>query len=116
MAHRGPGRPAASLPAGRRNRLTGPRMPADRDLLMIIVGGDALALSTARELSLLQGRRIVVLWPADLAFASAVEAVGAHFIAGRPDSRAGLEMAGASEAVTLLALSHHDPRNPHAAR
>ena len=47
-------------------------MPADRDLLMIIVGGDALALSTARELSLLQGRRIVVLWPADLEFASAV--------------------------------------------
>src|SRR5437763_16461758 len=107
MAHRGPGRPAASLCAGRGNRLTGPRMLADRALLMIIVGGDALALSTARELSLLQGRRIVVLWPADLEFASAVEAVGAQFIAGRPDSRAGLEMAGVSDAVTILALSHN---------
>jgi voltage-gated potassium channel Kch len=90
-------------------------MPADRDLLMIIVGGDALALSTARELSLLQGRRIVVLWPADLEFASAVEAVGAQFIAGRPDSRAGLEMAGVSDAVTILALSHNDQLNLQAA-
>src|SRR5947207_1899748 len=115
MARRGSGRPAASLSAGRRNRLTGPRMPADRDLLMIIVGGDALALSTARELSLLQGRRIVVLWPADLEFASAVEAVGAQFIAGRPDSRAGLEMAGVADAVTILALSHNDQLNLQAA-
>src|SRR5437016_9318472 len=115
MARRGPGRQAASLSAGRRNRLTGPRMPADRDLLMIIVGGDALALSTARELSLLQCRRIVVLWPADLEFASAVEAVGAQFIAGRPDSRAGLEMAGVSDAVTILALSHNDQLNLQAA-
>ncbi|TMK09238.1 MAG: hypothetical protein E6G72_11790, partial [Alphaproteobacteria bacterium] len=90
-------------------------MPPDRDLLMIIVGGDALALSTARELSLLQGRRIVVLWPADLEFASAVEAVGAQFIAGRPDSRAGLEMAGVSDAVTILALSHNDQLNLQAA-
>jgi voltage-gated potassium channel Kch len=90
-------------------------MPPDRDLLMIIVGGDALALSTARELSLLQGRRIVVLWPADLEFARAVEAVGAQFIAGRPDSRAGLEMAGVADAVTILALSHNDQLNLQAA-
>src|SRR6266403_376811 len=89
--------------------------PPEKNLLMIIVGGDALALSTARELSLLQGRRIVVLWPADLEFASAVEAVGAQFIAGRPDSRAGLEMAGVSEAVTILALSHNDQLNLQAA-
>jgi voltage-gated potassium channel Kch len=90
-------------------------MPPDRDLLMIVVGGDALALSTARELSLLQGRRIVVLWPADLEFARAVEAVGAQFVAGRPDSRAGLEMAGVAEAVTILALSHNDQLNLQAA-
>ena len=32
---------------------------------MIIVGGDALALSTAREICLLPGHRVVVLWPAD---------------------------------------------------
>src|SRR5258708_36941095 len=68
--------------------------PPDKDLLMIIVGGDALALSTARELCQLRGRRIVVLWPADAEFARAVEGVGADFVAGRPDSRDGLETAG----------------------
>ena len=84
-------------PAGRRHRypprrpktgLTGPRIAGGQTVsTMIIVGGDALALSTARELSLLPGHRVVVLWPADLEFAAAVEAVGARFIAGRPDSR-----------------------------
>src|SRR5205085_12158343 len=74
-----------------------------------------LALSTARELSLLQGRRIVVLWPADLEFARAVEGVGAQFVAGRPDSRAGLQMAGVADAVTILALSLNDQPNLRAA-
>ena len=82
---------------------------------MIIVGGDALALSTARELCQLRGRRIVVLWPADAEFARAVEGVGADFVAGRPDSRDGLETAGVAEAVTILALSRDDQLNLQAA-
>ncbi len=85
--------------------------PPDKDLLMIIVGGDALALSTARELCQLRGRHIVVLWPADAEFARAVEGVGADFVAGRPDSRDGLEMAGVADAVTILALSRDDQLN-----
>ena len=82
--------------------------PPDKDLLMIIVGGDALALSTARELCQLRGRRIVVLWPPDPEFARAVESVGADFVAGRPDSRDDLEMACVADAVTILALSRDD--------
>jgi len=89
--------------------------PPDKDLLMIIVGGDALALSTARELCQLRGRRIVVLWPADAEFARAVEGVGADFVAGRPDSRDGLETAGVADAVTILALSRDDQLNLQAA-
>jgi Trk K+ transport system NAD-binding subunit len=89
--------------------------PPDKDLLMIIVGGDALALSTARELCQLRGRRIIVLWPADPEFARAVESVGADFVAGRPDSRDGLEMAGVADAVTILALSRDDQLNLQAA-
>src|ERR1700730_1371356 len=89
--------------------------PPDKDLLMIIVGGDALALSTARELCQLRGRRIIVLWPSDPEFARAVEGVGADFVAGRPDSRDGLEMAGVAEAVTILALSRDDQLNLQAA-
>ena len=79
--------------------------------MMIIVGGDALALSTARELCLMSGHRIVVLWPEDAEFARAAEAVGAVFVAGRPDSRDGLEAAGVTEAVSILALSRDDQLN-----
>src|SRR4051794_8843320 len=87
----------------------------EKTLLMIIVGGDALALSTARELCQLRDRRIVVLWPEDAEFARAVEGVGAAFVVGRPDSRDGLEMAGVADAVTILALSRDDQLNLQAA-
>jgi len=90
-------------------------MPPDKHLLMIIVGGDALALSTAHELCQLADCQVVVLWPPDLEFARAVEAVGARFVAGRPDSRDALEMAGVAEAVTILALSRDDQLNLQAA-
>lgn len=78
---------------------------------MIIVGAGALALSTAQELCLIPGQRIVVLWPADDEFASEVEAVGARFVAGRPDSRDALAAAGVAEAITILALSTDDQLN-----
>ena len=78
---------------------------------MIIVGGGALALSTAHEICLLPGHRVVVLWPADDEFAAAVEAVGARFVAGRPDSSDGLVAAGVEEAIAILALSPDDQLN-----
>ena len=78
---------------------------------MIVVGGDQLALSTARELSTLPGQRVIVLWQADAEFERAVEAAGATLITGRPDSRDGLEAAGVKEAATILALSHNDQLN-----
>ena len=54
--------------------------------VIIVVGGDALALGTAQELCVLQGHHVVVLWRRDSDFARAVEAVGAVFIAGQPDT------------------------------
>jgi len=91
-------------------------MPAsEKSLLMIIVGGDALALSTARELCQLRDRRVVVLWPADPEFARTVEGVGAEFVAGRPESPEGLETAGVADAVTILALSRDEQLNLQAA-
>ncbi len=83
--------------------------------MMIIVGGDALALSTARELCLVPGYRVVVLWPEDAEFARAAAAVGAVFVTGRPDSRDGLEAAGVTEAISILALSRDDQLNLQAA-
>ena len=82
---------------------------------IIIVGGDALALSAAHELCLIPGQRVIVLWPGDPEFAAAVKAVGARFVAGRPDSRDGLEAAGVMSAVSILALSQNEQLNLQAA-
>jgi voltage-gated potassium channel Kch len=88
---------------------------APDDPVLIVVGGDALALSTAQELCALQGYRVVVLWPRGADFARAVEGVGAVFIAARPDSGEGLARAGVERAITILALSPDDQLNLHAA-
>src|ERR1700751_3162417 len=83
---------------------------------MIVVGGGAIALSTAEELCALQGHRVVVLWRRDPDLARAVESIGAVFItAARPDSGEGLDRAGVRDAVTILALSPDDHLNLHAA-
>jgi NAD(P)-dependent dehydrogenase (short-subunit alcohol dehydrogenase family) len=86
------------------------------DPVMIVVGGGAIALSTAQELCALQGHRVVVLWRRDPDLARAVESIGAVFItAARPDSGEGLDRADVRHAVTILALSPDDHLNLHAA-
>jgi voltage-gated potassium channel Kch len=86
-----------------------------RDLGVIVVGGDALALSTAREICLSQGRPVTVLWEAGAEFSRAVEAIGARFVAGAPGQFDSLERAGVRDAATILALSADDQLNLHAA-
>ena len=82
------------------------------DPVMIVVGGGAIALSTAEELCARQGHRVVVLWRRDPDLARAVESIGAVFItAARPDSGEGLDRAGVHHAVTILALSPDDHRH-----
>ncbi len=90
-------------------------MAARGDVTMIIIGGDALALSTARDGADIPGTRVVVLWPANPEFAAAVEAAGAVFVAGRPDSREGLAAAGVEDAISILAMSADDQLNLQAA-
>jgi voltage-gated potassium channel Kch len=80
-------------------------------ITMIVIGGDELALSTARDLSGVPENRVVVLWPGNPEFAAAVEAAGALFVAGRPESREGLAAAGVEDAVSILALSGDDQLN-----
>jgi Trk K+ transport system NAD-binding subunit len=91
-------------------------MPDPDDPVMIVVGGGAIALTTAQELCCLKGHRVVVLWRRDPDLAHAVENVGAIFIAAaRPDSSEGLDRAGVRQAITILALSPDDQLNLHAA-
>jgi hypothetical protein len=57
------------------------------DPVMIVVGGGAIALSTAQELCALHGHHVVVLWRRDPDFARAVKSIGAEFVsAAHPDS------------------------------
>lgn len=58
---------------------------------------------------------MVVLWRRDPDFARAIEAVGAVFIAGQPDTPEILAQAGVVRAITILALSGDDQLNLHAA-
>src|SRR5437764_1688506 len=84
---------------------------AGGERLIIIVGGDALALNTAREICARPGNRVNVLWQDDSEFEHAVEDIGARFISGRLESRESLERAGVREAGTILALSRDDQLN-----
>ena len=91
-------------------------MAAPGDPVVIVVGGGAIALSTAQELCALQGHHVVVLWRRDPDFSRAVESIGAvHIAAPRPDSAEALDRAGVCHAVTILALSPDDQLNLHAA-
>ena len=86
------------------------------DPVMVVVGGGAIALSTAQELCALQDHRVVVLWRREPDFSRAVESIGAvHIAAARPDSAEALDRAGVRNAVTILALSPDDQLNLHAA-
>jgi voltage-gated potassium channel Kch len=85
------------------------------DPVMIVVGGGAIALSTAQELCALKGHRVVVVWTRDPDFARTVEAIGAVYVGARPDSVEALDRAGVRHAVTILALSPDDQLNLHAA-
>jgi Trk K+ transport system NAD-binding subunit len=93
-------------------RYNRPAVASETDI--IIVGGDALALGTARELRAAD-YGVVVLWPEDAEFAAAVEGAGARLVAGRPESHEGLVRAGVHQAGAILALSRDDELNLRAA-
>jgi voltage-gated potassium channel Kch len=89
--------------------------PEPGEPVMIVIGGDALALATAQELAALPGHRVVVVGRPDTEYARAVEAAGAMFVAAAPNSEGGLDRAGVGEAVAILALSPDDRVNLQAA-
>src|ERR1700757_894338 len=98
-----------------RGGVKGPLVAELDDPVMIVVGGGAIALSTAQELCARKDHRVVVVWTRDPDFARTVEAIGAVYVGARPDSGEALNRAGAQHAVTILALSPDDQLNLHAA-
>src|SRR5690349_21724452 len=98
-----------------RNVISGRTTELDEGRRAIVVGGDALALKTAQELCALRSFGVVVLWHGHPEFVRAVESMGAVFIPAHPDTKEGLERAGISHAVVILALSPDDQLNLHTA-
>jgi hypothetical protein len=83
--------------------------------LTLVVGDDALAISTAAEICRLPGHRVTVLAALGEEFAKAAAAAGADFVPGRADNSDSLERAGVGGATTIIAVSRDDQLNLHAA-
>ncbi len=90
------------------------RGPASGGRLTLVIGDDALAISTAAEICRLPGHRVAVLG-GDEELGKLAVAAGASFVAGRADSSDSLDQAGVASATTIIAVSRNDELNLHAA-
>ena len=91
------------------------RGAAGDEVLTLVLGDDALALSTAAEIRRLPGHRVTVLGPGNDEFAKSVAAIGAKLVSGLPHRSDALERAGVRDAETIIAVSRDDQLNLHAA-
>ena len=64
---------------------------ADDEVLTLVLGDDALALSTAAEIRRLPGHQVTVLGPGNAEFSGAVAAIGAKLVSGLPHRSDALE-------------------------
>jgi Trk K+ transport system NAD-binding subunit len=85
------------------------------EILTLVLGDDALALSTAAEICRLPGHQVTVLGPSNEEFASSVAAIGAKLVSGLPHHGDALERAGVHAAETIIAVSRDDQLNLHTA-
>ncbi|MBV8150666.1 MAG: NAD-binding protein [Candidatus Eremiobacteraeota bacterium] len=79
--------------------------------LIIIVGGDALALRVCEELCATEGHVVALMWNPDEELKYRVERMGARFIGFPPNDLEQLRAAGVPEAASMMALSHDDRLN-----
>jgi voltage-gated potassium channel Kch len=79
--------------------------------LIIIVGGNALALRVCEELCGTQGHRVVVLWSHEHEIGSRLERLGASFVAFAPNDYDALRAAGVVHASSIMVLDEDDRLN-----
>lgn len=80
-------------------------------MLMVIIGGDALALRVVAELSGTAGQRVALVWQPDGDLEARATAAGAEFVAFGGDERETLLRAGVPDAGVLVALTQDDQLN-----
>lgn len=79
--------------------------------LILVVGGDKLALRVTEELCATAGHRVALVWTQDQEIADFVHRCGAEFLALPPNDFDSLRAAGALEAASIMALSDDDRLN-----
>ncbi len=79
--------------------------------LILVVGGDKLALRVTEELCATAGHRVALMWHHDPEIAAYAEKLGAEFLGFPPNDFDSLHAAGVDEAASIMALSDDDRLN-----
>ncbi|GAC1534354.1 MAG: hypothetical protein NVS2B17_03250 [Candidatus Velthaea sp.] len=79
--------------------------------LVIVVGGDALAIRVCEELCGTQGHQVALLWMHDAVLAGIVERLGASFVGCPPNDYDALRTAGVEHAASIMVLDEDDRLN-----
>jgi Trk K+ transport system NAD-binding subunit len=79
--------------------------------LIIVVGGDALAVRVCEELCGTQGHSVALLWQQDHELAARVEKLGAAFTGFPPNDHDALRSVGVMNGTSIMALSDDDRLN-----
>lgn len=79
--------------------------------LIIVVGGDALALRVCEEITGTQGHRVALLWAHDAEIAAKCERMNVAYIAFPPNDYDALRAAGVMHGTSIMALSDDDKVN-----
>jgi len=79
--------------------------------LILVVGGDALALRVCEELCATQGHRVALLWVHDHELAAKLDRLGCEYFPHAPNNYDALRVAGVMEATSIMSLSDDDRLN-----
>jgi Trk K+ transport system NAD-binding subunit len=79
--------------------------------LILVVGGDALALRVCEELCATQGHRVALLWVHDHELAAKLDRLGCEYFPHAPNDYDALRVAGVMDATSVMTLSDDDRLN-----
>ena len=79
--------------------------------LILVVGGDALAVRVCEELCSTQGHRVALVWPHDQELAKQLERIKCEYLPFAPNDYEALRSVGVPDATSLMALAEDDRVN-----
>ncbi|MGD1066097.1 MAG: NAD-binding protein [Vulcanimicrobiaceae bacterium] len=79
--------------------------------LILVVGGDSLAVRVCEELCATQGHRAALVWSHDHALAARLQRFDCEYVPHAPNDYDALVVAGVGEAIAIVAISDDDRLN-----